>query len=238
MRREFLQSVFKTLEPKYGRLSKVLAALLFAAFVASILGCEQSGLGQIEKTQPEGETAEKTDNKTTETNGGSSMVIMSTSMGDIKIELYPDKAPVTVENFLAYVNDGFFDGTIFHRVIPGFMIQGGGFVSDMNQKPTKAPIKNEADNGLKNEPGTLAMARTAVVDSATSQFFINVANNDFLNHDSRDFGYAVFGKVVEGMDVVNKIAVVKTGRKGPHQDVPVEPVVIESARAAEKPEGK
>lgn len=161
------------------------------------------------------------------------MVMMSTSLGDIKIELYQDKAPITVQNFLSYVNDGFFDGTIFHRVIPNFMVQGGGFTQDMQQKPTKAPIKNEADNGLKNDVGTIAMARTGVVDSATSQFFINQADNDFLNHGSRDFGYAVFGKVVEGMDVVNKIAGVKTGRLGPFQDVPLEPVLINSVRVVE-----
>lgn len=160
--------------------------------------------------------------------GGNRVVIMSTSMGDIKIELYLDKAPETVKNFLSYVNDKFYDGTIFHRVIPGFMIQGGGFTPDMKQKPTKAPIKNEADNGLKNDTGTIAMARTSVVDSATSQFFINLVDNDFLNHGDRDFGYAVFGKVIEGMDVVRKIAGVKTANHGPFQDVPVEPVVIKS----------
>ncbi len=158
------------------------------------------------------------------------MVIFSTNMGDITIELFPEEAPVTVENFLKYVDDGFFDGTIFHRVIPGFMIQGGGFTADMAQKPTRETIKNEADNGLKNERGTLSMARTNVVDSATSQFFLNVADNAFLDHGSRDFGYAVFAKVVDGMDVADQIAAVKTGNKGGHQDVPVEPVIINSAR--------
>ncbi|HGX93961.1 MAG TPA: peptidyl-prolyl cis-trans isomerase [Candidatus Tenderia sp.] len=158
------------------------------------------------------------------------MVIFSTNMGDITIELFPEEAPVTVENFLKYVDDGFFDGTIFHRVIPGFMIQGGGFTADMAQKPTREAIKNEADNGLKNERGTLSMARTNVVDSATSQFFLNVADNAFLDHGSRDFGYAVFAKVVDGMDVADQIAAVKTGNKGGHQDVPVEPVIINSAR--------
>lgn len=165
------------------------------------------------------------------------MVIMSTSMGDIKIELYRDKAPITVENFLAYVNEKYYDGTIFHRVIPGFMIQGGGFAPEMQEKTTKPPIKNEADNGLKNDTGTIAMARTSVVDSATSQFFINLTDNDFLNHGNRDFGYAVFGKVVEEMDVVNKIAGVKTGNHGMHRDVPLEPVVVESIRVIE-PLGK
>ena len=136
-----------------------------------------------------------------------------------------------VENFLKYVDDGFFDGTIFHRVIPGFVIQGGGFDAEMAQKKTRAPIINEADNGLKNLRGTLSMARTQVKDSATSQFFINLQDNDILDHGARDFGYAVFAKVVEGMDVVDKIAGVATGQHGPHGDVPIEPVVIESARS-------
>lgn len=155
---------------------------------------------------------------------------MSTSMGDIKVELYEKEAPETVKNFLSYVNDKFYDGTIFHRVIAGFMIQGGGFTPDMQQKATKPPIKNESSNGLKNDTYTLAMARTSVPDSATSQFFINVKSNDFLNKASAQdgVGYAVFGKVIEGMDVVNKIEKVQTGRKGMHGDVPVEPVVINS----------
>ncbi len=158
------------------------------------------------------------------------MVVLETSKGDITIELYQDEAPITAENFLKYVDDEFFDGTIFHRVIPNFMIQGGGFTEDMNQKPTRDAIKNEAKNGLKNERGTITMARTNIVDSATAQFFINHADNDFLNNSPRDFGYAVFGKVVDGMDVVDAIAGVKTGRHGPHDDVPTEPVVIRSAR--------
>lgn len=154
------------------------------------------------------------------------MVLISTSLGDIKLELYEEQAPITVANFLSYVEEGFFDGTIFHRVINNFMIQGGGITADMKQKPTKAPIKNEADNGLKNERGTIAMARTAVVDSATSQFFINHKDNAFLDHGARDFGYAVFGKVVEGIEVVDKIATVQT-RPG---DVPVETVSILSMK--------
>ena len=161
------------------------------------------------------------------------MVIFSTNYGDIKIEMMADEAPVTVENFLKYVDDGFFEGTIFHRVIPGFMIQGGGFTETMDQKKTRDPIKNEADNGVKNLRGTLSMARTQVVDSATSQFFINVADNDFLDHGARDFGYAVFAKVVEGMDIVEKISKVKTGNSGYHQNVPVDPVVILSAKRAD-----
>jgi peptidyl-prolyl cis-trans isomerase A (cyclophilin A) len=155
---------------------------------------------------------------------------MSTSLGDIKIELYEKEAPESVKNFLSYVNDKFYDGTIFHRVIAGFMLQGGGFTENMEQKPTKPPIKNEGGNGLKNDTYTLAMARTSVPDSATSQFFINVKNNDFLNRDkSQDgVGYAVFGKVIDGMDVVKKIEQMQTGRKGMYSDVPVEAVVIKS----------
>jgi cyclophilin family peptidyl-prolyl cis-trans isomerase len=163
--------------------------------------------------------------------GKNPMVLISTSMGDIKVELYEDKAPITVKNFLTYANEGFYNGTVFHRVIPNFMIQGGGFDSGMKQKSTKDPIKNEAGNGLKNTTGTIAMARTNVVDSATAQFFINTKDNDFLNHKDTSqggYGYAVFGKVVEGMDVVQKIEKVQTANKGPHQNVPTEPVVIKS----------
>lgn len=158
------------------------------------------------------------------------MLLMSTSLGDIKIELYEKEAPETVKNFLAYVNDKFYDGTIFHRVIPGFMIQGGGFTPEMQQKPTKPPIKNESANGLTNDTYTLAMARTSVPDSATSQFFINVKDNGFLNRaQSQDgVGYAVFGKVIDGTDIVKKIEQVQTGRKGMHSDVPVESVLIKS----------
>jgi len=167
---------------------------------------------------------------TTKAEAKKPVVILETSLGEIKLELDPDKAPVSVANFLGYVDSGFYNGTIFHRVIPDFMIQGGGFGADMTQKPTKAPIKNEADNGLKNEAWTIAMARTPVKDSATAQFFINVKDNDFLNHGGRDFGYAVFGKVIGGVDVVKKIAAVKTGSKGGMQDVPSEPVLIKSAK--------
>lgn len=156
-------------------------------------------------------------------------VLFSTSLGDMTIELYEKEAPLTCENFLAYVDDGFFEGTIFHRVIPDFVIQGGGLTEKMVQKPTKAPIKNEANNGLKNRRGTLSMARTQAVDSATSQFFINLKDNASLDHGIRDFGYAVFGKVVEGMDVVDKIAAVETTNVGMHRDVPATPVVILSA---------
>jgi cyclophilin family peptidyl-prolyl cis-trans isomerase len=161
------------------------------------------------------------------------VVTMSTNKGNIRIELDADKAPISTKNFLDYVNDGHYDGLIFHRVIPGFMIQGGGFDSGMSQKKTKSPIKNEAGNGLKNVIGSIAMARTNVVDSATSQFFINVKDNDFLNHKNTSadgFGYAVFGQVVEGMDVVQTIEKVKTGNRGMHQDVPVDAIVIQSVK--------
>jgi cyclophilin family peptidyl-prolyl cis-trans isomerase len=165
---------------------------------------------------------------------GNPMVVLSTSMGDIKVELYADKAPITVKNFLDYVKAGYYDGTIFHRVIPGFMIQGGGLTADMQDKREgqKPAIKNESDNGLKNEVGTLAMARTSAPDSATAQFFINVKDNTFLNKENAQdkVGYAVFGKVVEGMDVVKKIEQVKTAAKGPHQNVPVDTVTIKSAK--------
>lgn len=169
--------------------------------------------------------------------GEGPVVLMSTSMGDIKIKLYAKEAPETVKNFLAYVNDQFYDGTIFHRVIPGFMIQGGGVTATMQQKPTKPPIKNEAGNGLRNDSGTIAMARTSVPDSATSQFFINVKDNDFLNRDKAQdgVGYAVFGRVIEGMDVVRKIEQVPTGRSGMYTDVPLEPVVIQSVRVIASP---
>jgi cyclophilin family peptidyl-prolyl cis-trans isomerase len=164
--------------------------------------------------------------------GGKPVVTLNTSLGAIELELDAEKAPVSVANFLAYVDAGHFDGTIFHRVIPGFMIQGGGFTGDMTQKPTKAPIKNEATNGLANARGTIAMARTNVIDSATAQFFINLKDNDFLNHSGpgQAYGYAVFGRVTKGMDIVDKIAAVPTGSKAGHQDVPKTNVVIESAK--------
>ena len=162
----------------------------------------------------------------------STQVKLSTSSGDIVLELDEEKAPATVENFLEYVNAGFYNGTVFHRVINGFMIQGGGFEPGMRQKPTREPISNEAENGLKNDAYTIAMARTSDVHSATAQFFINVANNDFLNFSAatpQGFGYCVFGKVVKGQDVVDKIKGVETGSAGFHSDVPVEDVVIERA---------
>jgi len=185
-----------------------MARTLWACVLLTVLA---TGMAQAEGTNP--------------------MVLISTSMGDIKVELDEQKAPVTVKNFLGYVNDKYYDGTVFHRVIPSFMIQGGGMDKDMKEKATKAPIKNEAGNGLKNGVGTIAMARTSVVDSATAQFFINVKDNAFLDHRDESpagFGYAVFGKVVSGMDVVQKIEHVQTGNKGMFQNVPVEPVIIKS----------
>ena len=164
--------------------------------------------------------------------GGKTMVTLQTTKGDIVLELDAEKAPRTTKNFLQYVKEGFYDGTIFHRVIPGFMIQGGGFTRDMVQKSTREPIDNEADNGLKNDVYTIAMARTQAPHSATAQFFINVANNSFLNHSAptmQGWGYAVFGKVVKGQNVVDAIAGVPTTSHYPHQDVPVEPVIIKKA---------
>jgi peptidyl-prolyl cis-trans isomerase B (cyclophilin B) len=160
-------------------------------------------------------------------------VLLSTSHGDITLELDAVKAPASTKNFLGYVETGFFDGTIFHRVIPNFMIQGGGFTADMRQKATECSINNEAGNGLKNERGTISMARTSNPHSATCQFFINLIDNKFLNYTGetpQGWGYAVFGKVTEGMDVVDAIAQVRTGNHGPHSDVPLEPVVINSAK--------
>jgi peptidyl-prolyl cis-trans isomerase A (cyclophilin A) len=172
---------------------------------------------------------------TTFPGGKKPVVVIDTSMGQITLELEPAKAPITVQNFLTYVRADFYDGTIFHRVIPGFMIQGGGFTPDLQEKPTRAPIKNEAANGLTNKRGTIAMARTQQVDSATSQFFINVADNATLDHTSdspQEFGYAVFGRVTQGMDVVDKIVTVPTTTKGPYENVPVTPVVIKSIKEA------
>lgn len=208
-----------------------LKLLLVAVLVPAVLvsaACKQkdNSARNTAQSTPAGDTSE--------TQGGNPVVIISTSKGDIKVELFKNEAPITVENFLSYVNDGFYDGTIFHRVIPNFMIQGGGFTPDFVQKETKAPIKNEATNGLKNDRGTLAMARTQVVDSATSQFFINLVGNDFLNNGARDYGYAVFGKVVDGMDVVDAIAAVPTDNKGMHGNVPTEDVVIESVKVVEE----
>jgi cyclophilin family peptidyl-prolyl cis-trans isomerase len=158
------------------------------------------------------------------------MVRFETSHGNFTVELFAKEAPVTVENFLRYVDDGHFDGTIFHRIVPGFVIQGGGLTEDFSNKKTRAPISNEAKNGLKNLRGNLSMARTSDINSATSQFFVNLADNAFLDHGPRDYGYAVFGRISEGMDVIDKIAAVNTGRRKGYQDAPLEDVIITSAR--------
>ena len=159
-------------------------------------------------------------------NENSIMIKIKTTSGDIEIKLYEEEAPISSENFKCYVKDSFFDGTIFHRVIPNFMVQGGGMTENMENKSTNAPIKNEANNGKKNLRGTLAMARTMEIDSATSQFFINLVDNSFLDHGDRDFGYAVFGEVTNGMDIVDEIASSATGSKMGHQDVPIESIMI------------
>ena len=196
-------------------LAVVAATVIVGAFTLSQIGTRQA----ISAAEP--------------TKGSTMIVDMQTSKGTIVLELYPDQAPDTVANFVQYAGDGFYDGTVFHRVIPKFMIQGGGFETGMTQKATRAPIKNEADNGLKNDEGTIAMARTSDPHSATAQFFINVNDNAFLNHSNptpQGWGYAVFGKVVEGMEVVHEIEGVQTTNRGGHGDVPVEDVVIEQVR--------
>lgn len=165
------------------------------------------------------------------------MVIIRTTFGEIQLELDADKAPKTVENFIKYATEGYYDGTIFHRVIDNFMIQGGGFDSDMQQKPTGEPVENEADNGLKNDFGTVAMARTMEPHSATAQFFINVKDNDFLNHSGKNmqgWGYTVFGKITSGSEVLDKIRAVPTTSRNGHQDVPNDPVIIESVEIVEE----
>ncbi len=195
--------------------------VLSIALLAALLG------GCAGETEQEAAPA---DTATAEKEGDLPMVVIATSLGDVTVELFPDEAPVTVDNFLGYVDSEFFDGTIFHRVIPGFMIQGGGFTASMERKPTRAPIVNEADNGLQNDRGTLAMARLPAPNSATAQFFINLVDNENLNHRDQNFGYAVFGRVVEGMEVVDSIARVPRTTVGGMRDVPTEPVVIQSIR--------
>ncbi len=161
------------------------------------------------------------------------MIRFETTLGDFTVELLDKAAPVSVANFLKYVDEGFFDGTIFHRIVPSFVIQGGGFIEDMTQKRTQPPIKNEADNGLKNERGTLSMARTNDVNSATSQFFVNLKDNEFLDHKRGNFGYAVFARVTDGMEIIDKIAAVETARRRGFDDVPVEAVVMKRVRRLE-----
>ena len=210
--------------PTFISRSAALCASLFVSFAFAQKPAEPANAAP--KAAPVKSSTCKLDNK-----GNPVKVKLTTSMGAITLELNSEKAPISTENFVKYVESGHYDGTIFHRVIGTFMIQGGGFTKDLVQKPTNAAIKNEAANGLKNDNYTVAMARTGVVDSATTQFFINVNNNDFLNHQGpANFGYAVFGKVVEGMDIVDKIKAVKTGGKGMFPtDVPQETITIEKA---------
>jgi len=222
-------------DPDYATAQANLGTVQLMLAQQSLQTAAQSGVPDAEEKaqaiqrllQPENFS---TPEQGTQTMSTSPQVILHTNQGDILIELDAVKAPKTVENFITYVQDGFYDGTIFHRVINNFMIQGGGFDADMQQKPTRAPVQNEADNGLKNARYTLAMARTSDPHSATAQFFINVSDNDFLNFTAPNpngWGYAVFGRVVEGTDVVDKIKVVKTGTRGFHQDVPTEAIIIE-----------
>ena len=214
-----------------------LLTMLVVTTVALIDGCDkkESEISPV-PAQPQVQAVEKVEERTVSKESKQvaeelKKVKLETSMGEIVIELNEEAAPITVKNFLRYVEEGFFDGTIFHRVIPNFMIQGGGFTADMRQRKTHAPIVNEADNGLKNARGTIAMARTGDPDSATAQFFINHKNNEFLDYAGPEKpGYAVFGKVAEGMDVVDAIAAVKTATQMGMRDVPVEPVVIKSAK--------
>ena len=223
---------------------------LFTVFLSVFLGWTTAAEGRIRDFQRPAGTPPRSQTPATGTTPaqapplqpsadkpapGNPVVLMSTSLGDITIELFKTEAPVSVQNFLQYVNDGFYGGTVFHRVKPGFMIQGGGFTPALQEKPTRPPILNEATNGLHNTRGTLAMARTRALRSATSQFYINVADNRALDHTGEspsDYGYAVFGRVLSGMDVVDRIVAVPTTSKGPMDDVPVEAVMIKSVKVA------
>ncbi len=204
---------------------KIIVVIGLAVLLAS--GCKD----RSQKEEPDNGKQQETPVK--EPTVQNTQVRLTTNFGDIVIELDSDKAPISTANFLAYANQGFYEGTIFHRVIAGFMIQGGGFTADMQKKKTNPPIKNEASNGLKNTRGTVAMARTNDPDSATSQFFINLVDNKYLDYKAVSSGYAVFGKVVEGMETVDKIGAVKTGVTAGMKDVPTQPVVIESAKLVE-----
>jgi cyclophilin family peptidyl-prolyl cis-trans isomerase len=218
-------------------MTRIAKVALSALTVLSLIGCDELAHRQnAGKPSVEAAPRAPSNDQATQPAGDQTMtsippiVVIDTSEGAITVELWPDRAPLTVKNFLQYVDDGFYDGTIFHRVIKGFMIQGGGHIPDMQKKPTRATIKNEASSDLKNDRGTIAMARTPEVDSATAQFFINVVNNDVLNHRDKTpsgFGYAVFGMVIDGMNVVDKIKAVATSRQG---DVPLNPVVIKSIK--------
>lgn len=217
----------------YLRFAWVLALFTLTSFLTSRPALAQ---GEKKAQNQDEKQAQKQNQKQNPKAGDKKMsnpiVVMETNHGTMEIELNNEKAPISTANFLKYTDEGFYNGTIFHRVISDFMIQGGGFAEDMKQKPTKEQIKNEAKNGLKNDRGTLAMARTNVVDSATAQFFINVKDNDFLNHSGEGprYGYAVFGKVISGMDVVDKIRAVPTTTKSMHENVPVSPVIIKSVK--------
>jgi cyclophilin family peptidyl-prolyl cis-trans isomerase len=206
-------------------LKRTLLAISIVAIAFSVYGCKEKPIAR-EPVIPAPAKAPAVEPVAKESVTTPSLVKLSTTMGDITVELFADKSPITVKNFLGYAESGFFDGTIFHRVIKNFMIQGGGFTTDMNKKQTRAPIKNEASNGLKNLRGTIAMARLPQPDSATSQFFINHKDNDFLNYRTGSAGYTVFGKVVSGMEVVDSIAVVPTGKN----DVPVKLITINSVK--------
>ncbi len=231
----------------------LMSFLLLFVFIAGCNATENATDTRNAAQQKTTETLKKVETTQTRTAGTSTkttdskakgdkmsanpMIKMETSKGTMTIELFADKAPNSVANFVSYVEDGFYDGLIFHRVIPNFMVQGGGMLPDMTEKPNKAPIKNEANNGLKNDRGTLAMARTQDPHSATSQFFINLKDNDFLNFTSETpagWGYAVFGKVTDGLDVIDEIAKVKTGNHGAHGDVPLEPVMINKVTVIKK----
>lgn len=216
-----------------GSTGKRIASLVSIMMVASAVLCfvQVSNAEGLESKDTSQQAAPASADQGKDPASGNPRVVIKSSAGDIVLELDRKRAPLSVENFLQYAKDGFYNGTIFHRVISDFMIQGGGMEPGMKQKPTRSPIRNEATNGLKNQTGTIAMARTSVVDSATSQFFINCKDNSFLDHrdtTAQGYGYAVFGKVVEGMDVVRKIEKTRTGTKGPYRDVPVEDVLIVS----------
>ena len=216
---------------KITTLSKTLLVILFCTLFFNPLAYATK---EVSITAPP--TIDMVTNTSSNTQVKKIMITLNTSLGKIELELNEQQAPVTVANFLQYAKEGFYDGTIFHRVIPGFMIQGGGFESGMLQKPTKGEIQNEANNGLSNDKGTIAMARTSLPHSATAQFFINVADNDnlnFRNESSAGWGYAVFGRVTNGMDIVENIVNVETGRHGPHGDVPLEEIIIESVTISE-----
>lgn len=229
------------------RFSFIVAVVSLSIVLSLFTGCSKTGNNeglseesetsqndQSEKSAPEGTEIEMTETEAGDTYlGNNPVVLMETSLGNFKIELFQNRAPVSVSNFLDYVNEGFYEDTIFHRVIPNFVIQGGGFTENMEKKDTHPPIKNEAGNGIGNTKGTVAMARTQIVNSATSQFFINLKDNPFLNQrDETDqgYGYCVFGRIIEGMDVVEMIGRTPTSRKGRHENVPIKPVIIKSAR--------